>query len=401
MKKKILLLFLLLIAGFIRAAGDDKNLVTVTVEGFGNDTASALTDALNNAIMQVASEIVDSRTLMVNDEIVKEKVLTASSAIVKKCRVIEPAKRDGDGFTIRIEAQVEQNILKQKLVEQKLVEGTVEGSMDFWAEQQTTQKNQADMKAMIDNFLDKIDLKKYLQFDVMGMGGTTGSAAKLYIAKRQFSDTEFVISAGLVCTFDSERFYDECIKNFEKILDELPFETRHAITRNGRAAVVPYTLGRGYAGIKEIVAGNGRVFEYDSIPECSEHRMNSCILLNTSWKGGRQRFTCYSCKKDICGWRKEKTKQFGKLRAAILLLDGNGREIRRMEHKFIETIHGSCGAGIIETNFKTLVITPEIAVPGRGSLIVFSNVVVVPLSTTVPLEELKEIRKFKLEVTIE
>ena len=156
MKKFLLVNFILgtIFAHSAFAFADTKDVV-VSVRGMGTNQEVALKDALNQAVMQAAGAIVDSETLIKNDEIIQEKVLTASNAIVKKYDVTMPAKQRANGlWEIRIKAVVQQNLLRQTLVKHNIIKGSVEGTQNLWAEVVTGEKNQTDMKAMLEKCKD-------------------------------------------------------------------------------------------------------------------------------------------------------------------------------------------------------------------------------------------------------
>ena len=182
--KNILILCIVFVTFFAHtlfASANSKDVV-VSTRGMGTNQESALKDALNQAVMQAAGAIVDSQTLLKNDEIIQEKVLTASNAIVKKYDIVMPAKQRANGlWEVKIKAVVQQNLLRQTLVKHNIIKGSVEGTQNLWAEIVTEEKNQVDMEAMLENTLKKIDIKRYLQFNLIGINGKTGNEAKLYI----------------------------------------------------------------------------------------------------------------------------------------------------------------------------------------------------------------------------
>ena len=401
-------LFFLLLAGSVLAFGQEQKLVTVEARGMGTSPDAATKDALSQAIQQAAGAIVDSQTLMKNDEIMQEKILTASNAIVKKYDVVVPVKKNRNGlFEIRIRAEVEQNLLRQKLIEHKIIEGKVEGTQNIWAEVVTQEKNQVDMQAMIENTISKIDVRKYLQFNIIGINRKMGSEAKLYMKPLPNNNRKIYVEAGLVCFFDSARFYEECVKPIEKIFNKLSFESKHQFIRQGTISTIEYRFMLSYFNEKSIPMATLRVFDYDHwsrVLKCAAHSDNKCvILLNVSpkYRVGNQRFICFSHEprnghRPFYRGNEETKKLFDGFSAALCLLDREGNEIRRMEHKF-DDMSEFLGAGIFKEG-ATITITPEFIMGswlGRGYC---SNTVVVPLSVVIDVEDFKEIKSFKLEV---
>jgi len=410
---KKLLLFLLL-AGSVLAFGQEQKLVTVEARGMGVSPDAATRDALSQAVQQAAGAIVDSQTLMKNDEIMQEKILTASNAIVKKYDVVVPVKKNRNGlYEIRIRAEVEQNLLRQKLIEQKIIEGKVEGTQNIWAEIVTQEKNQVDMETMIENSISKIDVRKYLQFNIIGVNRKMGNEAKLYMRPLPNNNRKIYVKAGLVCFFDSARFYEECVKPIAKIFNELPFKTKHQFIRQGDSSTIEYEIGLAYNSSEKLIpVASSRVFEYDHcsrVLQCAEHsKHNQCtILLNVTprYRAGNQRFVCFSYEPagDRPYYRGDEAteKLFGGLSAALCLLDRGGNEIRRMEYKFGDTNGAGkefLGAGILKDS-KTITISPEFFMGSWGGRGYCSNVVILPLSAIIDVDDLKDIKSFKLEVS--
>ena len=403
--EKTLLLFLLL-AGSVLAFGQEQKLVTVEARGMGSSSDAATKDALSQAIQQAAGAIVDSQTLMKNDEIMQEKILTASNAIVKKYDVVVPVKKNRNGlFEIRIRAEVEQNLLRQKLIEHKIIEGKVEGTQNIWAEVVTQEKNQVDMQAMIENTISKIDVRKYLRFNIIGVNRKMGNEAKLYMRPLPNDNRKIYVEAGLVCFFDSARFYDECVKSIEKIFNNLSFESKHQFIRQGTVSTIEYSFMLSYFNEKSIPVATLRVFDNDHwsrVLKCAAHSDNKwVILLNVSpkYRAGNQRFICFSYEprnRPFYRGKEETKKLFDGFSAALCLLDREGNEIRRMEHKF-DNMDEFLGAGIFKEG-ATITITPEFIIGSWLGRVYCSNTVVVRLSAVIDVEDFKEIKSFKLEV---
>ena len=403
------------------ASGDNKN-VTVTARGMGADQNSALKDALSQAIMQAAGAIVDSQTLVQNDEIIQEKVLTASNAIVKKYDVTMPAKQRANGlWEIRIKAVVQQNLLRQTLVKHNIIKGSVEGTQNLWAEVVTGEKNQTDMKAMLENTLKKINIKQYLQFNLIGVNGKTGNEAKLYI--QMMPDKKRVcFAAGIVCIFDAARFQKECMPHLQKIFDSLPFEHRHEFVCQVQPKTLQYTLPNRLQYETDVWADIGHLPKktiaslrvtpsfantYNSIQKAvseayCKHRGRYKIILNVSnkYRPGSQKFICYSSSNfrdnGVFDYNAAKKRIFGDLAVSLCLLDGDGNEVRRITQKI--TNLNFYGAGCIVSHGNT-VISPEFFMKEGSYSDYNSPVIIQPVADIIDLEDLKDIKAFKLDVT--
>ena len=426
MKKFLLVNFILgtIFAHSAFAFADTKDVV-VSVRGMGTNQEVALKDALNQAVMQAAGAIVDSETLMKNDEIIQEKVLTASNAIVKKYDVTMPAKQRANGlWEIRIKAVVQQNLLRQTLVKHNIIKGSVEGTQNLWAEVVTGEKNQTDMKAMLENTLKKINIKQYLQFNLIGVNGKTGNEAKLYI--QMMRDKKRVcVAAGIVCIFDAARFQKECMPHLQKIFDSLPFEHRHEFVCQVRPKTLQYTLpncprygryGRdiyydiGHLPKKTIAslrvtpsfANNGYGQTRKAISEVHCKHQGYKIILNVSnkYRPGSQKFICYSLSnfrdKGFFNYNTAKKRIFGDLAVSLCLLDGDGNEVRRITLEIANL--NFYGAGCIVSHHDT-VISPEFFMKEGSWDDYNSPVIIQPVADIIDLEDLKDVKSFKLEIT--
>ncbi len=428
--KKTLLVFLLL-AGSVLAFGQEQKLVTVEARGMGASPDAATKDALSQTIQQAAGAIVDSQTLMKNDEIMQEKILTASNAIVKKYDVVVPVKKNRNGlFEIRIKAQVEQNLLKQKLIEHKIIEGKVEGTQNIWAEVVTQEKNQVDMQAMIENTISKIDVRKYLQFNIIGVNRKMGNEAKLYMKQLPHNNRKVRVEAGLVCVFDAARFQKECMPHIRKIFDNLPFDQRQEFTAQAEPKNAFYTLpwNNGWvrpgtlSGVNpQMMAQKGfayltsiRFTPVDSIYKNSANSQRgqffrTKIYLNVSpkYRPGSQRYICYASDKVINldrVWQRKKIEIEG-ISVSLCLLDGDGQEVRRMTKRFTERNnrgnYGPVYFGIYPDGYRrtsSMIISPEIFQYHGSYNTNCSPVTILPLSVEIDVEDLKEIKSFKLDV---
>lgn len=413
------LLLLLLLAGSVLAFGQEQKLVTVEARGMGASPDAATKDALSQAIQQAAGAIVDSQTLMKNDEIMQEKILTASNAIVKKYDVVVPVKQNRNGlFEIRIRAQVEQNLLRQKMVEHKIISGKVEGTQNIWAEVVTQEKNQGDMQAMIENVFDKIDFKRYLQFTLIGVGGTQGNEAKLYMSPLPNDKTKVLVSAGVACVFDAARFQKECMPHLKKIFDALPFEQKKEFAVQTETGTMRFALPKiGQKGgcsprlspkLADFAWKTASTRTYNGLLQveknCGIRSDGLKIFLNISpkYRPGSQRFVCYAHSKLDDSFAAKKWAEIGKLSVSLCLLDGDGTEVRRLTRQ-LES--GDGGGKIVGVGFwdhhHNLVISPELfTTGGMSSDEVSSLLAVLPMSSVIDLADLKEIKSFKLEVNL-
>ena len=423
MKKFLLVNFILgtIFAHSAFAFADTKDVV-VSVRGMGTNQEVALKDALNQAVMQAAGAIVDSKTLIKNDEIIQEKVLTASNAIVKKYDVTMPAKQRANGlWEIRIKAVVQQNLLRQTLVKHNIIKGSVEGTQNLWAEVVTGEKNQTDMKAMLENTLKKINIKQYLQFNLIGVNGKMGNEAKLYI---QMMDKKRVcVAAGIVCIFDAARFQKECMPHLQKIFDSLPFEHRHEFVCQVRPKTLQYTLPNRLQYETDVWADIGhlpkkKIASLRVTPSIDPSYQNAyrkavseahCkhggrykIILNVSnkYRPGSQKFICYSSSNfwhnGVFDYNAAKKRIFGDLAVSLCLLDGDGNEVRRITQKITKL--NFYGAGCIVSHGNT-VISPEFFM-NEGSYSDYNSPVIIqPVADIIDLEDLKDVKSFKLEIT--
>lgn len=114
---KIVLLvgvFALFLSGVV-SSGEEKELIEVVATGIGQDSDSALKNALRAAIEQAVGTLVDSETMAQNDEVMNDKILSYSAGFVESHKIIgEPKTRDGL-VTIKIQAQVKRTQLTEKL----------------------------------------------------------------------------------------------------------------------------------------------------------------------------------------------------------------------------------------------------------------------------------------------
>ncbi len=412
--KKFLLLLLLAGSAF-SALGQEQKLYTVEVRGTGVDPEAAMLDALSQAIQQAAGAIVDSQTLMKNDEIIQDKILTASNAIVKKYQVTVPMKKNRSGlYEIRIKAQVEQNLLKQKLIEHKIIAGEVEESQNIWAETVTREKNQLDMDAMIENTIRKIDFKRYLRFSLAGVNGTKGNDTKLYIETR--SRRKVYVAVGLVCLFDSNRFQRECMPHLKKIFDSLPFRQRREFTNKReiekRVLSFPPDSSNNFEfpGDKDfkhnlegrkVTASWNTAHKNKSNWQAVTKGTEKGILLNVSpkYSPGVQQFVFYVCpdrtSSQFKNLAREKLDEIREISVSVCLLDKEGNELKSMTKRFdsLDAIREISGIGSIYSD-GSIVISPEFILKNN----VFSRIKIFPLSTVMDLEDFKEIKSFNLEV---
>ena len=421
-----LFLLLLLLAGNVLAFGQEQKFVTVEARGIGATPDAATRDALSQAVQQAAGAIVDSQTLIKNDEIMQEKILTASNAIVKKYDVIVPVKKNRSGlFEIRIKAQVESNLLRQKLIEYKIIEGKVEGTQDIWAEIVTQEKNQVDMQTMIENVFSKVDFKRYLNFDLIGVNGTRGNEAKLHMEYDPKDKSKVFIAVGLVCMFDAQRFQNECMPHIRKIFDSLPFEEKKVFTNQTEPGktlfMLPPVDKKTWNNLASVTQQewikNGRVkvvASYRVTPiyhwnelvlreKCNVQGRRKKIFLNVSpkYRPGSQRFVCYAhTNLELSKIVKKIEKELESYSVSLCLLDGDGNEVRRMTQKIVCTsdyYRNGSYAGFFADG-GDVVISPEFFEPESR---ISSPLIIKTLQTTIPLEDFKDIKSFKLETNTE
>ena len=426
------LLFFLLLAGSVLTFGQEQKLVTVEARGMGTSPDAATKDALSQAIQQAAGAIVDSQTLMKNDEIMQEKILTASNAIVKKYDVVMPVKKNRNGlFEIRIRAEVEQNLLRQKLIEHKIIEGKVEGAQNIWAEVVTQEKNQVDMQAMIENTISKIDVRKYLQFNIIGVNRKMGNEAKLYMKQLPDNNRKVRIEAGLVCMFDAARFQKECMPHIRKIFDNLPFEQRQEFAAQAEPKNAYYCLpwNDGWAQPSALSGPNPQMMAQNriayltsirftpvdcisrSLPKIRGQFFPGKIILNVSpkYRPGSQRYICYASDKfNLQSVLKKKEAEIKGISVSLCLLDGDGQEVRRITKRIAERedkYNEFAYVGIYSKDYDSseMIISPEFfqsQYPHNEYQMNSSPVTIFPLSAVIDVEDLKEIKSFKLEVNM-
>ena len=423
--KNILILCIVFVTFFAHtlfASANSKDVV-VSTRGMGTNQESALKDALNQAVMQAAGAIVDSQTLLKNDEIIQEKVLTASNAIVKKYDIVMPAKQRANGlWEVKIKAVVQQNLLRQTLVKHNIIKGSVEGTQNLWAEIVTEEKNQVDMEAMLENTLKKIDIKRFLQFNLIGINGKTGNEAKLYIQMMP-DKKRACVAAGIICVFNAARFQKEYMPHLRKIFDSLPFEHKHEFVSQVRPAKLQYTLPNRTQYETAVWADIGNLKKFPvatlrvtpsidpsyqnayrkavSEAHC-RHKGRYKIILNIShkYRPGSQKFICYSLPryldKGVYDYNAARKRIFGDMTVSLCLLDGDGNEIRRISQKIWKL--NFYGAGCIVSPGNTI-ISPEFFMREGGSADYNSPVIIQPVADIIDLEDLKDIKAFKLEVT--
>jgi len=411
---KKFLLFLLL-TGSIFVIGQDQKLFTVDARGVGVSPEAAAKDALAQAILQVA--MVDSYTLMKNDKVIQEKILAAGNAIIKKYDVVVPASKNRYGlYEIRIRAQVEQNLLKQKLIENKIVTGKVEGSQNFWAELVTQEKNRLDMDVMIENTISNIDFNRYLIFNLVGVAGTRGSQTKPYMRQDPRDKRKIHFAVGVVCYFDADRFQQECMPHLKKIFDFLPFaERRYFVSeRKTERKVFAFPPDRwggfimsGEKRYENQLEGRKVAMSWTTAQEAyydwrvfnREHDVGILLDISPRYQAGSQQFAFYVCSRQswdmLTRLVRKKQSEIEKISASVCLLDGAGNEVRRMTIRFAssDARFPLDGVGCVQYP-ERLVISPEFHRRGLSH----SVEEIFPLSTVIDVEELKEIKSFKLEV---
>jgi hypothetical protein len=102
-------------AGAGKRGGQQGDTIVVVATGIGQDSDSALKNALRAAVEQAVGTLVDSETLAENDEIVSDQILSYSGGFVESHKVVgEPKTRDGL-VTVKISAVVKRTQLAEKL----------------------------------------------------------------------------------------------------------------------------------------------------------------------------------------------------------------------------------------------------------------------------------------------
>ena len=85
-------------------------------EGVGTSADLALKDAFRNAVRQVVGAYVDAETLVKNDELVEDKILTYSNGFIKTFSEVEGSKKvQGGIYRVKIKAVVETGSVIAKL----------------------------------------------------------------------------------------------------------------------------------------------------------------------------------------------------------------------------------------------------------------------------------------------
>ena len=409
----------LLFVGCAGLRAQETNLFTVEARGVGVTEEAALRDAFSQAVQQAAGAIVDSRTLMKNDEIVQEKILTASNAIIKKYEIVKPAKRNGSGlYEVKIRAVVEQNLLRHKMIEHKIIVGEVAGAQNLWAEAVSQEKNQGDMLAMLENTLNNVDLAKYMSFDILGKNGIQGSKAELGI---DVQNGQVTITFGLVCQFDDRRFQQEVMPHLRRIFDELPFEGRHPVVLQPGEIKLPFKFPKQDQPMRQYRTMN--IFpNYDDV---FKHIENDCrveekgnlqycgIMLNTSpkFRPNMQKFVCYHFPKkmpegSIGKWNKlvwNLGENLKRVSVSLCLIGADGEEIHRITRKIGDPDKGPVVDHAAFFPWKNmrgfLVISPNyIFTEILGGSNLATPLCIIPVEGTMNLEDLKEVKSFKLEV---
>ena len=116
MKKLSFCVFLFLVTGVIGFSQDKGKTQEVVGEGVGTSADLALKDAFRNAVRQVVGAYVDAETLVKNDELVEDKILTYSNGFIKTFSEIEGSKKvQGGIYRVKIKAVVETGSVIAKL----------------------------------------------------------------------------------------------------------------------------------------------------------------------------------------------------------------------------------------------------------------------------------------------
>jgi hypothetical protein len=116
MKKLSFCVFLFLVTGVIGFSQDKGKTQEVVGEGVGASADLALKDAFRNAVRQVVGAYVDAETLVKNDELVEDKILTYSNGFIKTFSEIEGSKKvQGGIYRVKIKAVVETGSVIAKL----------------------------------------------------------------------------------------------------------------------------------------------------------------------------------------------------------------------------------------------------------------------------------------------
>jgi hypothetical protein len=109
---------------------EDPKTTIVTVRGLGLTSSDAREDAQTAALYSAVGALVDSEIRISKDKILEE-IISASAGFIEKFEVIEEKKLKNGLFQIRARVTVRTNLLKKRLVEEKVITAKVDGGSLF------------------------------------------------------------------------------------------------------------------------------------------------------------------------------------------------------------------------------------------------------------------------------
>ena len=217
-KKLFILVFLLVLITV--SAQDTKEVLS---KGFGTTVDLATQNALSQAVREAVGALVDEETLIKNDELIEEKILTFSNGIVQDYKIVKEPRKNAQGLIeITIKATVKSNLLKKKLEEAKIVQGTVENGEEVWRNAMAQIVTEAQRKEnsieVIKKLFNSIKPEQFLNVKLVDTAGGVNENAKLDI-KANTQEKTATISINAVIEIDNEKYFRELFPYVKQTLD--------------------------------------------------------------------------------------------------------------------------------------------------------------------------------------
>lgn len=224
--------FLAIIFSLMTAYAQDTK--EVLSKGFGTTVDLATQNALSQAVREAVGALVDEETLIKNDELIEEKILTFSNGIVQDYKIVKEPRKNAQGLIeITIKATVKSNLLKKKLEEAKIVQGTVENGEEVWrnamAQIVTEAQRNKNSIEVIKKLFKSIKPEQFLNVTFIDAEGRVNEEAKLDI-KTNVQDKTATISINAVIGIDHEKYFNELFPYVKQTLDYVCEEKYDSLT---------------------------------------------------------------------------------------------------------------------------------------------------------------------------
>ncbi len=188
-------------ASATKAKPQESKTQEVIAEGVGATADEAIKDAYRNAVRQVVGAVVDAETLVKNDELIDDKVLSYSDGFIKGYEEIAGSKKVVNGLhKIKIKAAVERRSVIAKLKAANVTVKDVDGK-GLFAEAVTQLDAEKDSAALLAKAF--AELPTLLTAEVVG--------------KPEFDKEHSEIVANVVVQVD-RKAYSAYVKRLEDVL---------------------------------------------------------------------------------------------------------------------------------------------------------------------------------------